>query len=271
MSPVERRVSIVIRTRDVERHLSELMLRLSSQTLRPSELIVVDNYSSNHALNGMVETLQTSKRKFFKNRICIKLVPIADSEFSHAYSTNAGVSQADCEAVCITNAHSLPTSDSWLESGIANLDNSEIAGVGGYSRPHADGTVWEKLAYEWGWKRANELSRAYAGDDFFSTINCVLRKALWEEYHFDEELPKEIPQARFGGEDYDWAKEMIARGNRIIVEPKLAVFHSHGETLPQLLSKYLIWLRIKSRIKSLERPRTSTSKLGNASPRVYQI
>jgi len=32
-----------------------------------------------------------------------------------------------------------------------------------------------------------------------------LRKALWEEYHFDEELPKEIPQARFGGEDYDWA------------------------------------------------------------------
>jgi len=64
---------------------------------------------------------------------------------------------------------------------------------------------------------------------------------------------------------------MIARGNRIVVEPKLAVFHSHGETLPQLLSKYLIWLRIKSRIKSLERPRTSTSKLGNASPRVYQI
>jgi len=51
----------------------------------------------------------------------------------------------------------------------------------------------------------HELSRAYAKDDFFSTINCVLRKALWEEYHFDEELPKEIPQARFGGEDYDWA------------------------------------------------------------------
>jgi len=47
---------------------------------------------------------------------------------------------------------------------------------------------------------------------------------------------------------------MIARGNRIVVEPKLAVFHSHGETLPQLLSKYLIWLGIKSRIKSLERP-----------------
>jgi len=121
-------------------------------------------------------------------------------------------------------------------------------------------------------EETNELSGAYVKDDFFSTVNCVLKKSLWEEYLFDEELSDEIAQARkFGGEDYDRATEMLARGYKIIVEPKFDVYYSHGETLSKLVSKYPIWRRIRKKVKSLRRPRKSYTKLESVKPPYYDL
>lgn len=232
MSKKDSRVSVAIRTGNIEKHFRELLLRLSRQTLHSSELVVVDNFSSKRKLNDMVNLLLLTKKKFFSNQIYVKVVPVTDKEFSHIYSTNVGVFVVDCDLVCITNGHSLPVSEVWLESGVAYFRNLKVVGVAGYSSAHEDGSVWEKLGYEWGWKRPNELSGAYVKDDFFSTVNYVLRKSLWEEYLFDEKLSDEIAQARkFGREDYDWATEMLARGYKIVVESKFDVYHSHGEKL----------------------------------------
>jgi GT2 family glycosyltransferase len=159
----------------------------------------------------------------------------------------------------------------WLESGVAHFENQKVVGVGGYSTPHRTGTIWEKLAYNW-WSKFNKISNAYERDTYFSTINCILRKSLWEEYPFDEKLPNVIPQAdKFGGEDYDWSVEMIHRGYKIVVEPKLNVYHSHRETLSQLASKYIVWRRIRKKIRLLQRPRKSSTRLENVKPLYYDI
>ncbi len=139
-------------------------------------------------------------------------------------------------------------------------------------RPHRHGTAWEKLAYDWGWRRLNELSGFYAKDEYFSTVNCILRRSLWEEYPFDEKIPEKIPYAgKFGGEDYDWGVEMLARGYRLVVEPKFDVYHSHGETISQLVPKYLIWRRIRKNIRSLRRPRESYTRLKSVNPSQYVL
>jgi len=265
-------VSVVIRTRDIEKYFYELLWKLSSQTLRPSELVIVDNFSSKKKLNDMVNLLLLVKKNFFDKQVCVKLVPITNREFSHAYSTNVGVFLASHDLVCIINGHSLPISSAWLESGVAHFRNLKVAGVSGYSSAHEDGSIWEKLGYEWGWKRPNELSGSYVRDDFFSTINCVLRRSLWEEYPFDEKLFSKIPNAKmFGGEDYDWAMEMLAKGYKIVVEPKFDVYHSHGETLSKLVSKYLVWQQIRKKVKSFRRPRKSYTKLGSVKPLHYDL
>jgi len=265
-------VSVLIRTRDIERHFHELLRILSRQTLQPSELIVVDNFSSKNKLNKMIELLSLAKRKLFENRIKVKIVPITDKEFSYAYSANVGIYVAECDLVCITNGHCLPLSEEWLESGAIHFRSLKVAGVGGYSLPHSYGTIWEKLAYDWGWRRLNELSRFYLKDNFFSTVNCILRRSLWKEYPFDEKIPQEIPNMeRFGGEDYDWGMEMLARGYRLIVEPRFDVYHSHGETISQLLPKYLIWRRIRKHIRSLRRPRKSYTRLKEEKPLCYDL
>lgn len=220
----------------------------------------------------MITLLSLAKTKFFANRVRVKLVPIADSEFSYAYSANVGVFVAECEHVCMTNGHCLPLSEDWLKSGVSHFKTSDVAGVGGYSLPHRYGTFWEKIAFDWGWRRLNELSGAYAKDDFFSTVNCILRRSLWEEYPFDEKIPDEIPRAEiFGGEDYDWGMEMLARGYRLVVEPRFDVYHSHGETISQLIPKYLTWRQIRRNIRSLRRPRKSYTRLKEAKPSYHTL
>jgi len=211
MSKKDYRVLVAIRTMDIEKHFRELLLRLSRQTLHSSELMVVDNFSSKRKLNDMVNLLLPTEKKFFSNQICVKVVPITDKEFFTYLFHKCWSFCCRLNLVCITNGHSLPVSEVWLESGVTHFRNLKVVGVAGYSSPHENGSVWEKLGYEWGWKRPNELSGAYVKDDFFSPVNCVLKKSLWEGYSFDEKLSDEIPQARkFGREDYDWATEMLA-------------------------------------------------------------
>jgi rhamnosyltransferase len=266
------RISVLVRTRDRESLFQELLRRLSRQTLQPSEIVIVDNFLSPKSLEEMKGVLFSAKREFFDNRMTMKLVPIKDGEFSHAYSTNVGIYVAKGDLVCITNGHSLPLTDEWLEVGVSRFTNSEIAAVGGYTVSNKDGTMWEKIGYDWLWKKRKEVSGAHVRDDFFSTVNCVLRKSLWEEYPFDEKLPSKIPYSeKFGGEDFDWAMEMEARGHKIVVEPGFVICHSHGETFAQLASKYIVWQKIRRMIKSLERPRKSYTKLKTVKPLYYDL
>ena len=260
-------ISVLIRTRDLESHFFELLQSLSYQTMRPFELVIVDNYSNSDKLKEMTDLLTKAKRSFFNGSLNLLTVPLTDEEFSYAYSANAGVSVASGNLVCITNGHCLPTSNEWLESAVAHFRDRDVAGVAGYTLPHKQGTIWEKLAFDWGWRRLNEASKAYSKDTYFSTTNCIIRKTLWKEYPFDEKMPELIPETgRFGGEDYDWSLEMLARGYKLIVEPKFDVYHSHGETVSHLIPKYLAWRKIRRNLRSFKRPRESFSRLGEKLP-----
>ena len=256
------KVSIIIRTRNVERHLFRLLWDLSCQTLKPSEIIIVDNFSSKKELENLNTMLTVARKRFFDNIVPFKLIPIKDCEFSHPFSTNIGVSATDNELVCITNGHSLPTSIFWLANGIKYFKNVEVAGVSGYFIPHKDGSIWERVAYGLVWSKFNEVMKIYRTDEYFSTINCIIRKSLWKEYPFDESLLEILPETKiFGGEDYDWAQEMIARGYKVIVEPRFNVYHSHGHMFPEIIARNLKWYRIRKKIGSFKRPRKSYSSI----------
>jgi len=234
--------------------------------------VIVDNCSSKASCDEMMSFLRKAKRDVFQHHVSLKLVPIADCDFSHPYSTNLGVSVASGELICIINGHSLPSSDRWIEFGVSHFADPKVAGVAGYFTAHRNGTFWEKLFYDWWWKKRNEISNACSRDDYFSTVNCVLRRSLWVQYPFDERLPIDIPETRrFGGEDFDWAEEMQARGYEIIVDPRFNVSHSHGDTLAQLVPKYVAWRRIRRRITSYARPRQSYSRMKEIGSLDYAI
>lgn len=258
------KVSVLIRTRNIEKHFFHLLWELTRQTLKPSEIIVVNNFSSEKELTKMNDAISDFRERCFNHQIPIIMIPLSDSEFSHPFSTNIGVNSAKNELVCITNGHSLPISFFWLSHGIKHFRNPDIAGVSGYFIPHNDGSIWEKTAYGLVWVKYNDIRKTHRKDKYFSTINCIIRKSLWEEYPFDENLPEILHEAKiYGGEDYDWAREMMARGYNIIVEPRFNVYHSHSYMLPKILASNLIWYLLRRKIGFFKRPRKSYSRLRN--------
>lgn len=257
------KVSVLIRTRDIEKHFVTLLKELSCQTIKPSEIVVVNNFSSKKELKRMNYALSCAKEKYFDNPI--KLIHISDRDFSHSYSTNIGVNAANSELVCITNGHSLPTSIFWLASGIRHFKNPDIAGVSGYFFSHVNGSIWERICYNLLWPTVLKVSKASTKTEYFSTINCIIRKSLWKEYPFDENLLLVFPETKeYGGEDYDWAKEMVARGFKVLVDPKLNVYHSHDHMLPEIITRNLTWYRIRNEIDLLKRPRKSYTRLNSS-------
>ncbi len=129
------RISVIIRMRDLESGMYDLFNMLSKQTIEPSQLVIVDNYSSKEKQKEIKDSLLSMKKEIFKNDVQTKLVFLSDNEFSHPYSTNLGVHEANNELVCITNGHSLPISFTWLEDGIRRLEDPNVAAVGGFSIP----------------------------------------------------------------------------------------------------------------------------------------
>jgi GT2 family glycosyltransferase len=255
-------MSVVIRTRDKEKYFHDLLMNLRQQTVQASELIIVNNYSTEERRSLFRNYLIEESKCVFSDRgVRVKLADLGDSEFSHAYSTNVGMVATENELVCITNSHSIPISCHWLEDGRAYFEDSSVAGVSGFFMPHPEGTVIGELDR----KVYRFVQKAVLRQNWCSTINCLIRRSLWNVYPFDENLLKIIPETRkLGLEDYDWSREMRTRGYRIVVDPSFSVFHSHGTTLSEAsrnVRGYFVYREIQQRINHLKRPRNAFSRL----------
>jgi glycosyltransferase involved in cell wall biosynthesis len=265
------RISVMIRTRDEEDHIRDLLRVLSIQTVEPSQLVIVDNFSHQEKLQEMKDLLLEAKKKLFRNEISIKLVPLARGDFSHPYATNLGLCYSENELVCITNGHSLPVSQTWIENGLTHFRDPWVVGVSGYFHPFSNASIWEKL-HSLMWTKHEEATSTNSNDLYFSTINCLLRKSIWKEYPFDEKLSQIVPESgRYGGEDYDWGLEMVARGYKIVIEPKFDVYHSHGEGFLTFFPKHVAYRRLKASIGRLARPRESFARAPDPRNKVYEF
>jgi GT2 family glycosyltransferase len=254
-------VSVVIRARDEEQHLSDVLKMLREQTVPPSEVIVVNNYSSDARLVSFEDNMKKSGELFKRKKIRVRLASFPDRDFSHPYSTNVGIFFAENELVAITNAHALPASCSWLGFGLRHFLDRKVACVTGYSYPFEKNTPLSKVSQYVYYFSERFVLRF----NWTSTVDCIIRKSLWQAYPFDENLPKVIPEAKaYGCEDYDWSKEMKARGFKTVVDPQFSVFHSHErgfEEARRNMANYLAQRPILHDIDRFKRPRRSFTRL----------
>lgn len=236
-------ISVVVRCIGRERLFRGVLDRLLSQTIIPSEILIVMDTRSKEETTYVSERLESYPSS--------KLLTFKHEDFSHPYSVNLGIANSQEEFVCITNGHSLPISLHWLESGLRHFKDEEVAGISGFFLP-SDKGFGNRLFYlvEGQMQRIN----------WISTINCIIRKSRWREYPFDENLLNLIPETKkYGGEDYDWTLEMLARGHRIVLDPDFSVVHAHEKSIVfeifRNLRNYFIYKKLQERIKRLERPR----------------
>lgn len=230
-------VSIVIRCKNEEKTIARTIQSIWDQTIKPQEIIVVDNNSSDKTVG-------------IARKLGCRIVSINPSPFTHAFSCNEGAKHAKGDFIVFTNAHSLPISNTWLADGVAHFDGPKVAGIFGHQLPSKD-SHWLRRCMDalflgvFGKNKLKNHTRInyFSGAGLMSTVNAIIRKDLWEKHHFDEKL-----SAYGGGEDTEWAYYFLRKGYAIIEDPAFSVFHSHTETFVSVLKRQwtysLMWCRV---------------------------
>lgn len=219
--------SIIIRTKNEEKWIGECLTRLSKQTYKNFDIIVVDSGSTDKTLDIL--------KKFD-----VKVYSIKPEEFSYPYALNFGCSKSTAEKYFIfLSAHSLPCSSTWISDGLENLTDEKTMGVYGPVYALPDGSIWEKIWFNRFkvWLRRLFNKKIFILKDkvgVMGNTNAIIKRKLWDEHHFSESYG-------LGGEDGEWARYWFDRGYFAIKLWRFAVAHSHGLGLFALKKQRKYW------------------------------
>jgi rhamnosyltransferase len=221
------KASIIIRTKNEERWLGTVLDILSKQTEKDFEVIIVDSGSTDR-------TLQIAES--FQSKIDLKIFKIKPEDFTYSYACNYGAQKASGDFLVYCSGHSVPINSRWLENGLKNFDQEKVAGVYGNVHPLPDASIWEKIYYGIGFRNNRRIIKK-ARIGVLGNTNAIIRKSLWQEYKFDENIAE-------GGEDTAWARHYLAKGFVVVNDPAFAVYHSHGLGLIKFTKQVLHWYKI---------------------------
>lgn len=197
-------ISIIVRTKNEERWISRCLAMLYQQDYTDFEVILVDNGSTDH-------TVQVARR--FPLAAMLNI-----DTFLPGLALNEGIRASRGRFIVCLSAHCIPKSTDWLACLRRNFeDDDKLAGVYGRQLPLSFTDALDKrdLLIVFGQDR-----RIQVKDYFFHNANSMLRRSVWEQFPFDEEVTNI--------EDRVWGKAVIGAGFRIAYDPDAAVYHHHG-------------------------------------------
>lgn len=210
------KVSIILRSYNEEKHIGKLLSSIFNQKcLYPFEVILVDSGSKDNTLA-------------IANRYPVTVVEISPKEFTFGRSLNRGISKASGEVCVMTSAHCYASNECWLENIVKPIfENDKVALVYGNQRG-VDVTKYSEHQIFSQWFSDENIYDYQL--PFCNNANAAIRKTVWDEYHYNEELT--------GLEDLDWAKYVRSRGLKITYRADAQVFHVHNETPRQIYHRY---------------------------------
>lgn len=205
-------VSILIRAKNEERYIGQVLSVLFSQTYKNFEVLIVDSGSTDR-------TLEIAKK------YPVIIYQIKPEDFTWGYSLNYGFKRARGKYVVCLSAHSLPLSDDWLDTMISNFADDTVAAVMCKTLPWPDCNPFDRR----GLMKKFDMPMQEIPDIplfIFGNVSSAIRKSVWEKIHFVESLSY--------CEDEDWRRKVKRSHYKVLYDPRAMVYHSHNETLQQI-------------------------------------
>ncbi len=152
-----------------------------------------------------------------------KLIQIRAEDYIPGAVLNRGMREARSAWVVFLNSDCQPAGPRWLSDLMAAAQSGPNVGAAfGRQIPRRDC----QAVYAHDYARCFGPDRETAQwDHFFSMANSAVRRDVWEQHPFREDLQY--------SEDDEWSRRLVARGWQIAYAEKAAVIHSHNYTLFQ--------------------------------------
>ncbi|KZC99075.1 MULTISPECIES: alcohol dehydrogenase catalytic domain-containing protein [unclassified Thalassospira] len=208
-------ISVIIRTYNEEKYLPLLLEALSNQERQNFETIIVDSGSTDNTCKIAAPRAH-------------KLIEIKKHDFTFGYALNVGGAAASGKYLVMVSAHTKPVGRDWLERLVAPLRSESVAmsygrQIGWETSKFGEATDFYRVFHT----RKEDLKPPHF---FANNANSAVRRDLWQDHPFDEELP--------GLEDAEFAKYWMERGYRVVYEPEAIIHHIHEESWPQVHRRY---------------------------------
>lgn len=207
--------SIIIRTYNEARHLSQLLQKIAEQQIDISyEIIIVDSGSTD-------ETLSIARK------LKTQIINIDKNEFTFGRSINYGCNAASGKYLVFISGHCIPKNDTWLEQLVKPLKDKNIA----YSYGRQVGNETSRFSERQIFKKYYPKSSAIPQDGFFcNNANAALKKEIWEQHPFNESLT--------GLEDMELGSRLINHQYQLAYVAEAPVYHLHNESWHQVRMRY---------------------------------
>lgn len=210
------KVSVVVPVYNMSRAVCETVRRLVAQTLRPHEIIVVDDGST----DGTADAL---KIKFFDTK---NVVVVSQTNGGPASARNHGIRIATGDYVAFTDGDCLPERE-WLAELLKGFDAREVAGVGGTVR-RADDNLVSEYVDSYGIFNPS-ISDEGLVECLVTANACFRRDVLVGAGLFDERFTQP------GGEDSELSVRIRSMGYVLRYAPRALVLHHHRRSVPAFL------------------------------------
>ena len=184
-------ISIIIRTKNEERWIGVCIERIKKQSYKNFEIILVDSFSED-------KTVEKAKRNGVKKIVKIK-------EYKPGKAINMGIEASKGQYIVILSAHCLPINSNWLTDLFEEINSDHnLAGVYGKQVPMDFSSDEDKrdLLIVFG-----EDERIQKKDSFFHNANSIIKRDVWEETNFNNEVENI--------EDRIWAGEILKKNYKI--------------------------------------------------------
>jgi glycosyltransferase involved in cell wall biosynthesis len=207
-------ISVVVPVYNGEKTIAQTVECLLRQSLKPDEIIIVDD--------GSTDGTRDALRKFDQ-----RIMVLAQANSGPASARNRGVKAAKCSFVAFTDSDCLPGED-WLFNLSRGFDGERVAGVGGSVRSAIRGLTGEYVD-------AVRLLDPQPDEDgaipYLITANaCFRREALIKAGLFNERFRKP------GGEEPDLCFRIRRLGYEFRFAEQALVHHHHRQTIKSFLN-----------------------------------
>lgn len=208
------KITIIIRCFNEEKHIARTLTGISRQTLNDTEIILVDSGSTDATLS-------------IAAKFGVKIVYISPEEFSFGRALNRGCQESSGEILVFISAHCYPVYPDWLERLVEPLKDPAVALSFGRQIGDESTQFSEKQIFSLWFPGTSDYARK---EPFCNNANAAIRRTLWEQYPFNEDLT--------GLEDIAWAKQVQEKGFKVAYNADAVIVHVHNETAEQIRNRY---------------------------------